>query len=95
MESYFKIDHRVSKLSSVELLNNISKLQSNITMKLSAANETVHVPQKNKTNCSLCICYLKVIEGQVSLTTLFGTPRVCVNSSFFEYFDGLEKYTFK
>ena len=28
--------------------------------------------QKKSNNCSLCICYLKVIEGQVSLSTLFG-----------------------
>ena len=35
-ESYFKIDHRVTKLLSVEVFNNISKLQSNITMKLKA-----------------------------------------------------------
>ena len=47
------------------------------------------------TNRSLCICYLKAVEGQVSLSTLFGIPRICVNGSFFGYFDGLEKYTFK
>ena len=41
------------------------------------------------------ICYFKVIEGQVTLSTLFGTPRVCVNSSFFRYFNGLDRYTFK
>ena len=41
------------------------------------------------------MCYLKVIEGQVSLSTLCGTLRVCVNSSFFGYFDGLEKSTFE
>ena len=41
------------------------------------------------------ICYLKVLEAQVGLSTLLDTTRVCVNSSFFGYFDGLEKYTFK
>ena len=34
------------------------------------------------------------IEGQVSLSTLFGTLRVCINRSFFGYFDGLERSTF-
>ena len=38
--------------------------------------------------------FLKVIEGQVKLSTLCGTLRVCVNSSLFGYFDGLEKSTF-
>ena len=33
LESYFKIGHRVSKLMSVEMFDNISKLQSNITIK--------------------------------------------------------------
>ena len=49
---------------------------------------------QKRTNCSLCICYLKVIEGKVGLSTLCGTLRVCVNSSFFGYFDGLEKSAF-
>ena len=35
------------------------------------------------------MCYLKVLEVQVSLLTLFGTLRVCINSSFFGYIDGL------
>ena len=35
--------------------------------------------------------YLKVIERELSLSTLCGTLRICVNSSFFAYFDGLEK----
>ena len=30
-----------------------------------------------------------------SKSTLFGTLRVCINGSFFGYFDGLEGYTFK
>ena len=38
LESFFKIDHRVSELLSVELLNNISKFQSNITLKWPAGN---------------------------------------------------------
>ena len=41
------------------------------------------------------ICYLKVIEGQVNLSTLLGILRVCINSSFFRYFDVLEGSTFK
>ena len=44
----------------------------------------------------LCIvCYFKVIDGQVSLSTLLGTLRVYINSSFFGYFDGLERSTFQ
>ena len=54
----------------------------------------MHVPQKKRTNRSLCICYLKVIEGQVSLATLFGTLRVCIYGSFFGHSDGLERSTF-
>ena len=45
---------------------------------------------EKRTDRSLGICYFKVIEGQVSLSALFGTPRVRVNSLFFGYFDGLE-----
>ena len=44
------------------------------------------ISEKKRTNRSLRICNLKVIEGQA---------RVCINSSFLGYFDGLEKYTFK
>ena len=64
-------------------------------MKWPANNQNMHVAQKKRTNRSLCICYLKVMEGQVSLSTLFGTTRVCVNSSFFGYLDDFEKSTFK
>ena len=54
-----------------------------------------NVSQKKRANHSLCICYLNVLGGQVSSWSLCCTPRgVCVNSSFFEYFDGLEKSTF-
>ena len=49
---------------------------------------------KKSNNRSLCICCLKVIEGQISLSTLFGTLRVSINGSFFGYFDGLERSTF-
>ena len=94
MEGYFKIGHRVSELLFVEVFDNISKLQS-VTMKWPAGSQTIHVSQKKRTNRSLCICYLKVIEGQVCLSTLCGTLRICVNSSFLGYFDGLEKSTFK
>ena len=38
LQSHFKIDHRVSKLLSVEVVDNSSKLQSNITMKWPASN---------------------------------------------------------
>ena len=41
------------------------------------------------------MCYLKVIQAQLSLSTLLGTLRVCINSSFFGYFDLLERSTFK
>ena len=37
---------------------------------------------EKRTNRSLCICYLKVLEGQGSLSTLFGTPRVYVTVNF-------------
>ena len=54
----------------------------------------MHVSQKKSNTRSLCVCYLKVIEGKVSLSALFGTLRFCVNKSFFGYFDGLERSTF-
>ena len=38
LESYFKIDPHGSKLLSVEVFDNILKLQSNITMKWPAGN---------------------------------------------------------
>ena len=74
------MSHCVSKLLSVALLKNISKLQSNITMKWPACNSNTHVCQKKRTNRGLCIYYLKVIEEQVSLSTLFGTLTVSINS---------------
>ena len=88
------MDRRVIKLLSVEVFDKISKLHSNITMKWPATNLNIHVSQKKSNTCSLCICYLKVIEGQVSLSTLFGTLRVCINDSLFRYFYGLERSTF-
>ena len=42
--------------------------------------------RKKSNDRSLSICYLKVIEGQVSLSTLFGTLRVFINGSFFVCF---------
>ena len=39
--------------------------------------------------------YLKVLEGQISLSTLSCTPRVCVNSSFFGYLIVLKNPRFK
>ena len=92
LESYLKIDHRVNVLLSVEIFNNISKLQSNITTKWPAGSYNINVSQKKgdtRDTRSLCICYLKVIEGQISLSTLFATMRVSINSSFFGYFDSL------
>ena len=59
-------------------------------MKWAAGSSHIHVSQKKSDSRSLCICYLKVIEGQVSLSALLGTLRVCINSLFFECFDGLE-----
>ena len=53
-----------------------------------ALNKLSHVSQKKTTNRSLGICYLKVIEGQVSSSPLLGTLRVRINSSFFGYLDG-------
>ena len=92
--SALKIDHRVSKLLSVEVFDKISKLHPSIKMKWPAVNQNIHVSQKKSNNHSLCICYLKVIQAQLSLSTLLGTLRVCINSSFFGYFDSLERSTF-
>ena len=50
--------------------------------------------RKKSNNHSLRICYLKIIEGQVSLSAVFGTLRVCINGLFFEYSDGLERSMF-
>ena len=44
-------------------------------MKWPAGNENIHVSQKKINTRSLCICCLKVIEGQVSLSTVLGTLR--------------------
>ena len=62
LKSYFEIDHRVSKLLSVEVFDNISKLQSNIKMKWPTGNQNIDVSQKKSNICSVFICYLKVIE---------------------------------
>ena len=56
LESYFEIDHCVSKLLSVEVFNNISKLQSNITMKWPADNQNIHV-SKEKSNSPIVFVY--------------------------------------
>ena len=58
LQNYFKIDHRVSKLLSEEVFDNISKFRSNITMKWPADNQNVHVSQKKSDTHSICICYL-------------------------------------
>ena len=55
--------------------------------------QAVKMYLKKTNGLSLWICNLKVIEGQVSLSTLFCILRVCINSSFFEYFVGLERST--
>ena len=62
---------------------------------MQAIKISMFVSQKKSANRIFCICYLKVTEGQVSLSTLFGTLRACVNSSSFGYFGGLEEYTFQ
>ena len=64
LQSHFKIDHRISKLLSVEVFSNTSKLQSNIAMKWPAGNLNIHISQKKGDTRSLCICYLIVIEGK-------------------------------
>ena len=94
LESCFKIDHHVIKLLSAEVFDNILKLQSRITMKQPAGNQNINVSQKKSNTRSICIRYLKVIEGKVSLSTLLGTLGVRINSSFFGYVDGFEKSTF-
>ena len=63
-------------------------------MKWPAGNQNIHVSQKKSNNHSLCICYLKVIRAQLIFSTLLRTLRVCINSSFFGYFDSLERSTF-
>ena len=62
------------------MFDNVLKLQSNITMKWPPGNYNIHVPQKKSNTRGLCICYLKVIEKQVSLSAVLGTLRVCINS---------------
>ena len=64
-------------------------------MKWPAGNQNIHASQKKSNTRSLCLCYLNALamEGQVSLSTLLGTLRVCINSSFFGYFDGIEGST--
>ena len=48
----------------------------------------IHVSQKKSDTRSLCLCYLSVKEGQVSLSTPLSKLRVYINSSFYEFFDG-------
>ena len=50
-------------------------------MKWPAGNQNIHVSQKDSNNHILCICYLKVIQAQLSLSTLLGTLRVCINQA--------------
>ena len=66
----------------------------NIKMKWPVGNQNIHVSQEQSNTRSLCIRHVKVIEEQVSLSTLVGKLRICINSSFFGYFDGLERSTF-
>ena len=96
MERYLKIDHRVSKLLSVELFNIINISSSpKITMEWAVNDEDLRSSHKKSGTHGLCICYLEVIERQVSLSTLRGTRTVSINSSFFVYFDGHHKTTIK
>ena len=46
-------------------------------------------------NDDLCACYLKVIEGQVYLSTPLGTTGLYINSLLLIYFDSHHKTTFK
>ena len=71
MESYFEIDHSVSKLLSVELFNNTTNLQSNITMKWPTGNSNIHVAQKTRNIHILCIQGVpeKVTEFQNEITS--------------------------
>ena len=48
----------------------------------------IHVSQEKSQTRGLHTCYLKVMEGQVSLLTLFGRPKIYINSSIFGYYDG-------
>ena len=48
------------------------------------------VTLKKSGTCGLRMYYLTVIEGQAS-KSLLGTPRVCINNSFFVYFHGHHK----
>ena len=61
------------------------KFQTNIKKKWAADNENVNVSQKKSDNRSLCIWYLKVIEEQVSLSTLLGTLRVYKSTVYFSF----------
>ena len=79
------MSHRLSKLS-VELLNNISNVNPNITNKWAAGNPKVRVSQKKSAARGLCISYLKAIQGQVSLSTPLGTPKVYIDSASYPYF---------
>ena len=63
-------------------------------MKWSAGIYDIHVSQKKNDIRSMCICYLKVIEGKVSATTLVDTLRAYINSSYFRYFGGHQRSRF-
>ena len=65
-------------------------------MKWSAGNYNIHVARKKKNIHSPCICCLKSYRGTSKfINSIFGSPNVCVNSSFFGCSDGLEKSMFE
>ena len=92
-----KVNHHVSKSSSVEDFNIIvCKASTKYYNEMGCKQLNIRVFQKYGDICSLRTCYVKVKEGQVTaLSTLLCTMRVCISRSFFGYFDGHHKSTFK
>ena len=54
-----------------------------MTLEWPAGDQNIYLYQKKRNTLSLHICYLKVIEGKVSLSNPLGTTQ------FFDDFDGL------
>ena len=77
------------------MLDNISKLQLVKHYNEMAFKQLKYPCISEKSNIrSFYKCYLKDIKRQVTLSTQLGRLRVCINSSFFGYFDGLERSMF-
>ena len=64
-------------------------------MKWAVCNNILRVSQKKSGTRGPCIPHLKVTEGQVGLSTVLGTRRVYINTSFLVYFDSRHNGTFK